>query len=140
MFKKGITLIIGCFAPRMLIAATVSVFVSFSMPNNLLEETLKESARLNIPAYLNGLYHDSMQSTVLKVMELSEHVPNLNLQIDPTLFERFGIQQVPALVVNNGINFDVIYGYLPLKEGLMRMVTRGDSGLSMLDVRKVSGE
>ncbi|PWY53815.1 type-F conjugative transfer system pilin assembly protein TrbC [Legionella qingyii] len=140
MFKKGITLIIGCCVPRMLIAATVSVFVSFSMPNNLLEETLKESARLNIPVYLNGLYHDSMQLTASKVIELSEHVPNLNLQIDPTLFERFGIYQVPALVVDNGSSFDVIYGHLPLKEGLMRMVDRGESGFSTLDARRVIGE
>ncbi|HDO7865853.1 TPA: type-F conjugative transfer system pilin assembly protein TrbC [Legionella pneumophila] len=140
MFKKGMTLFIACFAPRMLIAATVSVFVSFSMPNNLLEETLKESVRLNIPAYLNGLYHDSMSSTALKVMELSEHIPNFNLLIDPTLFERFGIHQVPALVVDNGTAFDVIYGHLPLKEGLMRMAGRGESGFSRQDVRKVSGE
>lgn len=140
MFKKGLIILIGCFAPSILLAATVSVFVSFSMPTNLLEETLKESARLNIPAYINGLYQDSMRSTALKVIELSKHIPNLNLLIDPTLFERFGVHQVPALVVDNGTSFDVIYGHLPLKEGLMRMAGRGDSGFSMLDARKVSGE
>lgn len=110
------------------------------MPDQLLEETLKESARLNIPTYLNGLFHDSMSETALKVMALSEHIPNLNLQIDPTTFERFGIHQVPALVVSNDHAFDVIYGHLPIKEGLSRMAGRGDSGFSALDARQVSGE
>lgn len=102
-------------------ATAVSVFVSFSMPQTLLEETLQDSARLKIPAYLNGLYHDSMRDTAFKVMELSRRIPNLTLQIDPTAFERFGIQQVPALVVERGKSFDVIYGNLPLEEGLRRM-------------------
>jgi len=121
-------------------AQAISVFVSFSMPDQLLEETLKESARLNIPTYLNGLFHDSMPETALKVMALSQHIPNLNLQIDPTAFERFGIHQVPALVVSNDHSFDVIYGHLPIKEGLSRMAGRGDSGFSALDARRVSGE
>ena len=138
MIKKGIALLLGCLAMTSLNATTVSVFVSFSMPDNLLEETLKESARLKFPVYLNGLYHDSMRETALKVMELSEHIPNLNLQIDPTAFERFGIHQVPALVVNNSQAFDVIYGHLSIKEGLSRMAGRGDSGFSALDARQVS--
>lgn len=121
-------------------AASIHVFVSFSMPDQLLEETLRECSQLSIPAYLNGLYHDSMHETALKVMALSEHIPNLNLQIDPTAFERFGIHQVPALVVSNEHAFDVIYGHLPIKEGLSRMAVRGDSGFSELDAKRVSSE
>ncbi|WP_242604512.1 type-F conjugative transfer system pilin assembly protein TrbC [Legionella gresilensis] len=121
-------------------ASTISVFVSFSMPETLLKETLKESSQLHIPVYLKGLYHDSMSETALKLMVLSEQVPNLNLQIDPTLFERFGIHQVPALVVNNGAAFDVIYGHLPLKEGLARIAGRGESGFSMQEARELLGD
>lgn len=124
----------------MLFAATISVFVSFSMPKNLLIETLKDSARLKIPAYLNGLYLDSMADTALKIMDLSKEIPDLNLQIDPTAFERFGIREVPALVVDNGRAFDVIYGHLPLKEGLLRIAGRGDSGLSVQDVRRLDSD
>lgn len=134
------TLIAIFFFKSVCAAQAISVFVSFSMPDQLLEETLKESARLNIPTYLNGLFHDSMPETALKVMALSEHIPDLNLQIDPTAFERFGIHQVPALVVSNDHAFDVIYGHLPIKEGLSRMAGRGDSGFSALDARQVSGE
>lgn len=139
MFKKGLTLILGCFAHTVIAASTVSVFISFSMPNTLLEETLNECTRLHIPAYLNGLYQDSMKNTALKVMELSKKIPNLNLAIDPTLFERFGIQQVPALVIEEGKTFDVIYGHLTLQEGLMRIAGHGDTHFSINEARRISG-
>lgn len=140
MLRKGIILLLGWFANNVLYASTVSVFVSFSMPDRFLEETLKESSRLHIPVYLNGLHHNSMRDTALKIMELSQHIPNLNLAIDPTLFERFGIQQVPALVVEDEQNFDVIYGHLTIQEGLSRIAGHGDTHFSMLDARRRSGE
>ena len=104
------------------------VFVSFSMPPQLLRQTLIDSAHLHIPAILNGLHHNSMKETALKVMALSKDIPGLNVQIDPTQFERFGIHQVPALVVSNGNQFDVIYGNLPLREALSRMTHHQTAG------------
>jgi conjugal transfer pilus assembly protein TrbC len=126
MLEKGIYLLLGCCLMTSSFAVQVSVFVSFSMPETLLQETLKESTQLNIPAYLNGLYRDSMSETALKVMALSKRIPNLNLNIDPTKFERFGIHQVPALVVDDGTAFDVIYGHLTIQEGFARMAGRGE--------------
>ena len=123
---KNIILLWGCLAITHCFAAQTSVFVSFSMPKALLQDTLRECAELNIPAYLNGLHHDSMQETALNVMALSARIPNLNLNLDPTLFERFNIQQVPAIVVSDGKSFDVIYGNLSIREGLARMEGRGD--------------
>ena len=121
-------------------AITPQVFVSFSMPTHLLEETLSESARLHIPAILNGLVDNSMPKTMKQIEVLSKTVPNLNLQIDPTAFERFGIRQVPALVVDNGHDFDVLYGNLSLREGLMRIAGNGDSGFSVEDARRLIGD
>ena len=105
--------------------ADQQVFVSFSMPERLLEETLAESARLHIPANLNGLVNDSMPETIAKIVALTERVPDLSLQIDPTAFERYGIQQVPALVVEHGDCFDVIYGTRTLTENLNRIERSG---------------
>lgn len=106
--------------------ANTTVFVSFSMPETLMIETLQECERLHIPAVLNGLYQNSMGDTAKKIMVLSKSIPNLSLQIDPTAFERFNIHQVPALVVEQGNCFDVIYGTLPLVEGLDRISRRGE--------------
>lgn len=126
MLRKGLVLLMSSFLMTASYAVQHSVFVSFSMPEILLQETLKESAQLNITAYLNGLYHDSMSETALKIMALSKGIPNLNLAIDPTLFERFSIHQVPALVVDDGKSFDVIYGHLTIQEGLARMAGHGE--------------
>ena len=104
-------------------AQTIQVFVSFSMPNNLLIQTLTESTALHIPATLNGLYHNSMPETMHKILSLSKKIPNLALQIDPISFERYGIHQVPALVVDNGKDFNVIYGNLSLHDGLQRLAS-----------------
>ena len=139
MLKKGIYLLLGCLLITSSFAVQVSVFVSFSIPKTLLQETLKESAELNIPAYLNGLYRDSMNETAMKVMALSKRIPNLNLAIDPALFERFGIHQVPALVVDDGNAFDVIYGHLSIKEGLDRMAGHGDVNTSTA-IRRIRGD
>ena len=120
-------------------SVTAEVFVSFSMPSLLLEQTLTESARLHIPAVLNGLIDNSMPKTIQRIDALTKVVPNLNLQIDPTAFERFGIQFVPALVVDNGRDFDVLYGNLSLSDGLMRIAGHGDSGLTLDDARRLIG-
>ena len=106
--------------------ANTTVFVSFSMPETLMIETLQECERLHIPAVLNGLYQNSMSDMAKKIMVLSKSIPNLSLQIDPFAFERFDIHQVPALVVEQGDCFDVIYGTLPLVEGLDRISRRGE--------------
>lgn len=126
MLRKGLCGVLGWLMLASSFATQTSVFVSFSMPETLLQETLRECAQWGIPAYLNGLYGDSMKDTALKVMALSQRIPNLNLNIDPTLFERFGVHQVPALVVEDGTSYDVIYGNLTIHEGLARMAERGD--------------
>lgn len=123
---------LGCILMSCLSQAWASpaaqVFVSFSMPPQLLRQTLIDSAHLHIPAILNGLHHNSMKETALKVMALSQNIPGLNLQIDPTQFERFGINKVPALIVSNGDQFDVIYGNLPLREALSRITDHQTAG------------
>ncbi|WP_347252401.1 type-F conjugative transfer system pilin assembly protein TrbC [Legionella sp.] len=121
-----------------LFAAEVAVFVSFSMPETLLAETLKDCARFKIPAYLNGLYHNSMNETVTKILALSQKIPKLALQIDPTAFERFAIKQVPALIVAKDEVFDVIYGHLSIHEGLLRVSDLGESGLTIEEVRRIT--
>ena len=111
------------------IAATqYRVFVSFSMPEQLLQETISYAAKHQIPVVLNGFYHDSMQETAVKIFELSKRIPNLSLQIDPPAFERYGIKQVPALVADNNHSFDVIFGNITIERGLEEISRFGDTG------------
>ena len=139
MHKLLISFVLAMFMQQAAASVTTQVFVSFSMPEPLLAQILSESARYHIPAVINGLIENSMPKTIQRIEALSKAVPNLNLQIDPTAFERFGIQQVPALVVDNGHDFDVLYGNLSLSEGLMRIAGHGDSGLSVIAARRIIG-
>ena len=102
------------------------VMVSFSMPNQLLVETLKDCARFKIPAVINGLYQNSMPQTMEKIGALSVEIPELQMQIDPTVFDKFHIQQVPAVVETQGKCFDVIYGNIPLKTALEKITQFGE--------------
>lgn len=112
------------------IKPSVRMLVSFSIPQPLLAQTLNNAANVHIPAVFNGLHHNSMPETVQLIHALSNAIPNLQLQIDPTAFERFDVQQVPALVVSRSGCFDVIYGHLTLQEGLARIVQHGSCGFT----------
>jgi len=137
--KTKLTLVLfGLLFNFKLAAAEIAVFVSFSMPEQLLQETLSEASRLHFPVYLNGLYHNSMQETAIKLLRLSQQIPNLSLQIDPTRFERFAISQVPALVVARGKAFDVLYGHLSLREGLLRIADKGGCGFTQDEARRIN--
>lgn len=144
VMKKLVGILLFGLVSSAVSAPVIQAFVSFSMPEQLLRQTLTESARIHIPTYLNGLYHNSMKETAQKILGLTKLVPNLNLQIDPTAFERFGIYKVPALVVSNTSGFDVIYGNHSLCEDLDRIASNGkthtaDSGLAHEDVRGICG-
>lgn len=103
------------------------VFVSFSMPDHLLEETLLDATHHHMPVVLNGFYHDSMPETFMKIFELSKKIPDLSMQIDPTAYERYRIHQVPALVADNQQSFDVIFGNITIERGLEEIARFGDT-------------
>ena len=129
--KRCILLVMAVFSKTSFALAAVHVFVSFSMPDTLLTQTLRQAQQLSLPVYLRGLHKNSMKLTANKIMEYTQVVPNLSLQIDPTLFDKYDIQQVPAVVADNGEVFDVIYGNLKVKEALSRIESLGESGFSM---------
>lgn len=108
------------------------VFISFSMPQNLLAETIADAARHHIPVTLNGFYQDSMQATAIKIFELSKNNPDLSLQIDPTAFERYHINQVPAFVADNQQTFDVIFGNITIERCLEEISRFGETARSAL--------
>lgn len=137
-FKSLLGVALSFWMSQIYSATPAQVFVSFSMPEHLLKEVLRDCARMHVPAMLNGLHENSMPKTVKKIILLAKDVPNLNLQIDPTAFEKFGIHQVPALVISRGKQFDVIYGHLTIREGLERIVRAGDSGFTLDEMKEIA--
>lgn len=84
------------------------IFVSFSMPEDALRSLLLEAAVTGSPVLLRGLSENSMQRTAARLGELVdiENHGETNtgkatpsVAIDPTLFERFGVDKVPTFVL-----------------------------------------
>jgi conjugal transfer pilus assembly protein TrbC len=117
MMKKTLIAILSFLVMSSTFASTQKkLFISFSMPEMLLEQLASESVALQVPIILNGLHQGSMRKTLEKIFALSQKEKGLSVQIDPTAFSKYGITRVPALVVDDGINFDVVRGNIHLKD------------------------
>ncbi|EJG2383432.1 TPA: type-F conjugative transfer system pilin assembly protein TrbC [Klebsiella oxytoca] len=100
--------------------------ISFSIPDEGLKRMLHETHRYGIPATLRGLVNNDMKATTDAVMGLVKAGITEGVQIDPTLYSRYGIRSVPALVVRCKAGFDVIQGNIRLKQALEKVVEKGD--------------
>ncbi|MBS0907603.1 type-F conjugative transfer system pilin assembly protein TrbC [Pantoea dispersa] len=101
-------------------------FVSLGIPEEGLLPMLSDARRFGIPATLRGLLNNDFRQTAEKMFELSKKDRQAGVQIDPTLFQQYGIKAVPALVVTCGGKFDVLYGSLPVQQALEEVRQRGD--------------
>ncbi|HRJ52242.1 MAG TPA: type-F conjugative transfer system pilin assembly protein TrbC [Candidatus Thiothrix moscowensis] len=86
------------------------VFVSMSMPNASLRLLLADAAKIGAQLVLNGLVDDDVQATAGRLLEIQGIDPKATslpdgmqavagMVIDPTLFSRLGIRQVPTFVL-----------------------------------------
>lgn len=125
MFNKIAILLVMVLA-KPAFCVTTAVFISFSMPNALIEAICQEAANHDTPVYLNGLIDDDMRKTLSRIFKYSQKFPNLSVQIDPFAFEQYGIDRVPALVVANDNQFDVLYGNVRMDDGLLWLKRKGD--------------
>ena len=83
------------------------VFVSFSMPEITLKRLLTQASQIEASLILRGLIDDDIVQTKTRIAQLMEADDNGHTRIkggfaiDPTLFERFDIQQVPTFVLTD---------------------------------------
>lgn len=101
-------------------------FVSLGIPEEGLLPMLADARRFGIPATLRGLLNNDFRQTAEKMFELSKKDKQAGVQIDPTLYQQYGIKAVPALVVTCGGKFDVLYGSLTVQQALEEVKQRGD--------------
>jgi len=114
---------------------SVIIFVSFSMPKESLSEWVRTGEIIHAPVILRGLVNNSFKDTVKKVNELIQNNHG-GVQIDPRLFKKFNITQVPAVVVMNATRqdeFDVIYGDVTLDYALRKIRDKTDSLSPIVD-------
>lgn len=92
------------------------LFISSSIPQASLPELARDAAARRIPMVLRGLVGDSMQETLIRMKPVTD--TGAALEIDPTLFQFYKIEQVPAVVRTCGDvqnRHAVVYGVTPAK-------------------------
>lgn len=120
------------------------LFVSFSMPEQLLFSLADEAAAYKIPVVINGLVDGDFKKTITEFSRLHDRAKKTQftfkgVSIDPLWFEQFHITAVPALVVSKRPStcgqqllckeqtFDVVYGNVSVKKGLELISNKGES-------------
>lgn len=114
----------------------VLIFVSFSMPDASLKQWMSVAEQIHAPVVIRGLINHSFKDTIKKMADLTRDNHG-GVQLDPTLFRRFQINQVPAVVVWKEANclpsqscldeYDVVYGDVTLAFALQKIVGQKDS-------------
>lgn len=118
----------------------VMILASLGMPEASLKQLLKQSEQYHVPLVIRGLYKHDFQKTVFKIQSLvapKEGKPILSgFEINPTVFKKFSVNQVPAFVVVkegacqskapcNPNDFDVVFGNVSLPNALELISTKG---------------
>jgi len=78
------------------------VFVSFSMPEKLIKEYVRDAHIVGGAVLIGGLHNDNFADTVRKVegyVESSSGEANGGIAIDPKAFETFGVKAVPTIIL-----------------------------------------
>ena len=78
----------------------VFLFASFSIPEPSLRAMMHEANALGVPILFNGFVNNSVFETrerLLDVFGSDEDI--IGFSIDPTMFVRFGVEAVPAVVI-----------------------------------------
>lgn len=88
-------------APRESIPSLL-VFVSMSMPSEMLELYGKQVSAAGGVLVIRGLVGNSMRQTVAALQSLVEKTGAETL-VDPTLYQRFKVSRVPTIILTDGV-------------------------------------
>lgn len=76
------------------------ILVSFSMPRESIERLAAQANKAGATLVLRGMVDDSLKKTAETVADFLKRYPGAQFQIDPTVFKRFAVAQVPAFVIS----------------------------------------
>jgi conjugal transfer pilus assembly protein TrbC len=79
------------------------IFISASVPRESLRKLTRQAALVNAPLILRGVVNGDLPATAEFMRDiLGDEEPRARAMIDPTLFDRFGVKQVPTVVLVPG--------------------------------------
>ncbi len=101
--------------PTLEVSPHLYVFISSSLSSSERVALARDSASLDAPMLLRGLVGSSLQETLLNLKEVVAE--GAALEVDPLLFETYGVEAVPAVVLTCGGRgegpFAIVYGLSP---------------------------
>lgn len=100
------------------------IFVSFSMPNELLWSYMEQAKHYNGRLVIRGLVENSFKKTI-QAMDLGEN-RKLVLDVNPKAFKEFNVAQVPSIVLSNGKQYDKFTGSVSVSYALEEIKSKGD--------------
>jgi conjugal transfer pilus assembly protein TrbC len=136
MMRRIVMSILFCFLLTLKAEAypvehsTAIIFVSFSMPKQSLIAYLTDAKKIHASVVIRGLVNNSFKKTFTQISELIKQSGG-GVELNPPLFQKFNIHQVPAVVVlsdtQNGYenDFDMISGDIPLRAALKEIRDKG---------------
>lgn len=101
------------------------IFISFSVPIESWKDLSCEMEKADGVFVLNGIPNSSFSEFADKVKEIRSKGIDAPIQIDPQSFEKYGIEHVPAFILDDGKGFDKIYGNIPLSKALQLIAETG---------------
>lgn len=100
------------------------IFVSFSMPRELLASLDQQAKQIGAKLVIQGLKNNSFKETFAFAKSLGDQ--GIRFDIDPKAFEDFEVTQVPAFVINQGNQYDKIVGNVSIAYALNEFANKGD--------------
>lgn len=102
-------------------------FISFSLPDNILISISRSLKEYNGVMILQGLPQNSFKELSKRLISLKENGLLAQVQIDPRLFDRYEVSQVPTYVVPEDNTFDKIAGNISVEYALEAMAKNGET-------------
>lgn len=119
------------------------VFVSFSMPEEVLKAYGQDVDKAGGTLVIRGLIDSSFQKTTHKVSELVSKEQNnaMPMIVDPNLFKSYEVDKVPAVLIANtstdcvtrDSSYEVIYGVTTLSYALTELSRVNDQANRFLN-------
>lgn len=98
------------FQPTSEFEPSLQVCMSFSVPTQIWKDLNEELIRHHGVFVVKGLPNNSFQAFAGKVLEFRKHGITAPIRIDPKMFERLTVNQVPLFVVNQNDETHTVSG------------------------------
>lgn len=104
------------------------IFISFSVPEATWLSLSQEAASVGGGIFvLQGLPSNSFVELAQRLFKMKEQGLNIQVEIDPLRFRKYGISTVPTFVVQGSESFDQLGGHVSLAYALETMSHRGET-------------